>query len=305
MRFIPLLSILLLGGCFSPSGTATTQANPGSSETTSGPSSTGPSTGISIGPATGPTGPTTSSSTSSSWVPTTGAMTTSSSSGTSSTESTGASTGNLETTTMPGEAVCGDGVLGAGEACDDGNMDEIDGCSLGCERDALFVFVTSATQFPTFGSALDADALCTAAAKTSAVLPHGEYVAWVSDATSEIWDRIIPTDLPFIRTDLAVVLAGTSDLENAMLYNPIDHDEDGVPVGMPMGADCREDAMMVWTGTTSAGMPTLYTCENWTSQEASVSGHAGLTYKTTGAWAIACITPCDQAFRLYCFEQAS
>lgn len=199
--------------------------------------------------------------------------------------------------------MCGNGFKEAGEACDDGNQDIQDGCSPGCQRDALFVFVTSTPEFPVFMSAKSADEICTLTAAMSGLLPLSQYVAWVSDASSEVFERMTPTGLPYIRTDLAPVVNGTADFMNAMLYNPIDHTEEGVSVGVSMGMDCRDDSFMVWTGTTSQGASTDYTCENWTTSMTEISGHAGLTYMTTGAWAVACITPCSQALRLYCFEQ--
>jgi cysteine-rich repeat protein len=50
------------------------------------------------------------------------------------TQSTGSDTGSESSGADDGPAVCGDGIQASGEACDDANRSEIDGCTSSCER---------------------------------------------------------------------------------------------------------------------------------------------------------------------------
>ena len=102
--------IALTIGCGDDGAGPTTDATTGGSDTTAEPTTT----------------PTTTTDATTSTDPTTG-TTDGSSDGTSTDPSTDAITGSTTTA-----SVCGDGAVDADETCDDGNLDDGDGCSAGC-----------------------------------------------------------------------------------------------------------------------------------------------------------------------------
>ncbi len=86
----------------------------------------------------------------------TGGASTSTTATTSTTEATTTSAGETAATTTPtttastttGAPVCGDGVLDPGEACDDGNLEDRDGCSNACSTDYVPDPVTMGMDLP-------------------------------------------------------------------------------------------------------------------------------------------------------------
>ena len=90
----------------------------------------------------------------------------------------------------------------------------------------------------------------------------GTYRAWLSDSFISAADRFAHADLPYVRTDGAVVAGSWTDLTSfGDLRSPINHDESGRIVLVDPGASDSG----VWTGTrfdgTSIGPG--QNCGNW------------------------------------------
>jgi cysteine-rich repeat protein len=119
-----LLAHATLVGCTSPSGGMTDESGETGTATGSpGESSGGPTGGPTGGATDGSSGPVTSGEGD-------GSADETGTGGAATTESSGDSTET--STTAAAEPVCGDGVVDAGEACDDGNDDRFDGCLADC-----------------------------------------------------------------------------------------------------------------------------------------------------------------------------
>ena len=163
-------------------------------------------------------------------------------------------------------------------------------------RTRRFVFVTSDLYFGDFGGVLEADAECNSAAR-SAGRP-GIYRAWTSTSPETApSSRFIKSDVRYVNTAGQTIADDWEDLVDGELQANIIYDEDGdeIPVGTGR----------VWTG--SAGEFGVHinapTCESWTSQDFAVQGNTGLAGRTNGSWANASPQPCNNAYRLYCFQQ--
>lgn len=193
--------------------------------------------------------------------------------------------------------VCGDAHLNvaAGEECDDGNVDDGDGCSATCGFERL-VFVTSTTYYPSLGGLGGADAKCQSRAYAADL--SGTFMAWLSDSTSDPKTRfgIAPTSpAPYRRTDGVLIATSWSDLTDGSLLAPINLDEFGAPVELPKSA---------WTSTNADGTRReRASCNDWTSSSPAASGFTGKPEATDTEWTLylnGVLIPCDTAHRLYC-----
>lgn len=205
----------------------------------------------------------------------------------------------------PGDckSLCGNGVLDVGEACDDGDLQGGDGCSAVCVRDAGYVFVTSKLTAGDFGGLPGADQMCATAAKEGG-LP-GTYRAWLSDDMSPAITRLKPLDMPYVRTDGVPVAASFAEIVQGnpeKLKAPIALTELKQVIKPGVACDGKDT---VWTGTDSAGLATLMAnCNNWTNAEAPANTPGGSLSATSASWTQGCALTCSQGARLYCFEVA-
>lgn len=214
--------------------------------------------------------------------------TTASTAETSSSETADASTGSVH--------FCGNGLVDDGEACDDGNRADFDGCSKTC-TDEFLMFVTTAAFSPNFGGIAGADTLCQSAAENADLT--GTYVAWIS-----AWDNNASSDLPMgkplIRRDGATIVANAEDLiqgSSTTLQNPINLDQDGNPA-----------TGYAWTGTNALDVWTGWDCDNWTVYTTDSLGSIGNLNSTHKEWTsdpgpdpIEDIY-CKSTHHLYCFR---
>ncbi len=268
--FLVGLAATLAVACFSDPGVSTLDATPGSTDASTGGSSSAP-TSSDAGTTSEPDSMTGTSGTT----------------GTSTSSATGG---------CSMDPCCGDGVVTMGEQCDDGNDVEDDFCTTSCERRALRVFVTSKKWHP--GGGIDsADAFCKQTA-LDADLP-GNYRAWLSTSTTHAIDHVAQSDvLPILRLDTMPVFASPGDLGAGTLLAPISIDENGAALDQPPG--CTEDA--VWTGTAVNGESSGNHCTDWTL---TMDGAGTLGHQTAvnSKWTDAtCQIECIAALHLYCFE---
>ncbi|MBL8969704.1 MAG: PQQ-binding-like beta-propeller repeat protein [Myxococcales bacterium] len=89
------------------------------------------------------------------------------------------------TTGEPTPAVCGDGVLGDGEACDDGNAADDDGCDVACARTGKLAWTwTEPAPFVASDITVGVDGRI--------VIVGGDTVLALSPAGAELWRRALP-----------------------------------------------------------------------------------------------------------------
>ncbi len=204
---------------------------------------------------------------------------------------------------------CGDTLLdrNSGEACDDGNNTDGDGCSADCLHTERQVFVSSLTykgdmnkeEIPPLEASVmgvaRGDARCQALATAAGL--SGTYKAWLSDGV----------DSPAIRFDIRFtglyrlttpdhpdVASGWSGLTTKPLLHALDADEKGESAA----------GEIVWTNTLPDGTPASNLhCNNWSSIKVGDQTTVGGSDQTDPTWTN--LLPgqsCASPYRLYCFE---
>ena len=162
------------------------------------------------------------------------------------------------------------------------------------------VFVTSETYTGNLGGLAGADAKCQERAN-DAGLP-GTYKAWLSASTNSVSERFDRSfdDFPFVRTDGVRIANNWGDLTDGTLLVAIDRNEFGNSGGVDR----------VWTNSDASGDsaatendPTL-ACYDWTSTSGS-SFIGDVTATSSRQWALFTSGPCNNQYRLYCFQQVS
>ena len=206
---------------------------------------------------------------------------------------------------------CGDGLVNPvrGEACDDGNNEDADGCTADCAHEERFVFVSSIRVRGDFESDWQNPAMFTGLALADercrqladATKLEGTYKAWLSTASTSPHERF---DTKFtgkyrLRAKLSndvgpVIATGWADLTDGTLAHPIDRDENGD----------YADLDLAWTNTKANGTRASKDhCYNWTLAAVNESTILGATEAKDSSWsAILDDQSCAAMFRFYCFE---
>jgi cysteine-rich repeat protein len=201
---------------------------------------------------------------------------------------------------------CGDSVIddADGELCDDGNVNNADGCTTACVFSTGFkvVFVTSTGHSANFGGLNGADATCQALAD-AASLP-GTYKAWLSDVSESPSTRFTQASTPYILRDGTRVADDWADLTDGTLQHAIDLTEQ---LGAPptFTSPCAGAGVpIVWTNTSFSGASQgpSSNCSSWTTTTGDTIN--GRSDRTDGTWATSCTNlPCSANANLYCFQQ--
>jgi cysteine-rich repeat protein len=224
--------------------------------------------------------------------------------------STSPSTSTTEALTTPTDtgpdpiAVCGDGLVGGAETCDDGNQNDGDGCSALCLQEPgnkLYVFATLGKFNGNINGIDGADVKCQSEADNNQ-LP-GTYLAWLSVSPEACpANRFASHDLRYVLPGEGepVVAFGTAQLLSSNHERGIDRGPDGVPFNAPI--DCELDAL-AWTGTNSDGNFNGNTCKGFTTASFGELGAAGKLVGTDTGWSAGCSVPCSESLRLYCMQQ--
>ena len=202
------------------------------------------------------------------------------------------------------DAICGDGAVNAaaGEDCDDGNMNDADGCPSGsagmcrcppgvpCGPSAFNrAFVTSTTHVPgSLGGTAMADAICNARASAAGL--SGTYVAWLSSSSSNVATRLGSAS-GWVRTDGRPFAASREDLFAGRLLHPLEVDQTGALVTLT-------DQGVVATGTSMSGTTTGSTCSDWTSTAGQAGG--GRLDSSLRGWTVGFLPSCANPSRIYC-----
>jgi len=217
----------------------------------------------------------------------------------------GQQTATCEQNCMP--PACGDGTANAlaGEACDDSNKTDGDGCTADCKAIERKVFATSVDFVGNLnadknnpdglaGLAL-ADFRCQTLAMTAGLT--GTFKAWLSTSDESPSTRLDTRFQGLYRLNSpgAPILAmGWTGLVSGTLLHPIDAYETGAPV---------DDPKNVWTNTLPDGTKASDThCSAWTVND-NTTTVVGQSSTTNAAWTnLANGQLCSDSRRLYCFE---
>lgn len=136
-----------------------------------------------------------------------------------------------------------------------------------------------------------ADELCNAAANAAGL--QGRFVAWLSAYGESAVDRIADVG-PWSKLDTGhtLVFSNKANLQTTPLA-PLDVDEHGQ----------QQQAVLVWTGTTTGGRADQPNCNDWGSDYSFENGLVGSTEDSSG-WTRSIVTlQCNATAHLYCFEQ--
>ena len=184
----------------------------------------------------------------------------------------------------------GCGTCPAGQTCVN---DRCVGCGQGGD---CTVFTTSTLHTGNLGGLTGADAICQQRAGAAGV--SGTFMAWLSTATESPATRFIQNPGRYVRTDGLPVAANWAALVAGSLAVPMDRNETGQYV-----ADDRE----AWTNTAADGAPYLTDpnqfCGGWGSALSGAGGRVGETDEVDADWTNSHTDPCDNNWRLYCFQQ--
>ena len=193
-------------------------------------------------------------------------------------------------------------MLGENETCDDGNIQDSDGCSAQC-RQEFIVFASdilyTADLTPTDHmdlSGLDrADANCQDLA-ANASLP-GQYSAWLSDGQEGPSKRFGLTGFTgnFVLADGTLLAEGWPDLIDAELITGIGRDQYGEVL----------NPGRVWTHTSTDGTPyNDNPCSHWTGTGILQNARTGAMSSKSAGWTSADDYTCENSARIYCFQIA-
>lgn len=196
--------------------------------------------------------------------------------------------------TATDDGLCGDAIVGPREECDDGNMNDSDGCGQSCEFESLVVFVTSVSYSgDEIGTVLGGDAKCTALAANHDALNGRAFVAWLSCESVDARDQIGLTDRPYVLSDMKTLVAnGSAGLLDGMLDAAIYLDQKGAePVPLE-----------VWTGTMPDGTGAGDDCNGWTLavNHNGMTGHPGAT---DGTWTANQAVSCAEMHPIFCIQK--
>ncbi len=151
------------------------------------------------------------------------------------------------------------------------------------------IFVTGGrTTSGSFGGLAGGDRICQQIAKKF----HGQWVAWLSDTSTDARDRFFYNG-PFALPNQEIVAYTKQDLLNGTLLHPINIGDNGAPA-----ADNG-----VWTGTRPNGARSGYSCDNWTNSSSRSYGTLGESKSATGTWTSYQDSACSRSLYLYCLRK--
>jgi len=182
-----------------------------------------------------------------------------------------------------------------GEACDDGNKMDGDGCSSLCRPTGKAVFLSSKAFSGNLGGLAGADAQCQSLAQGAG--RPGTFKAWLSDSTQPAKDRLAHGTDPYVLFNAArsVVATSFAELTDGALLGSISRNEMGGPAAGVASA---------WTGSRADGTSAAETCGDWTSADLSRTGRSGTLGPSAASWTDGASTSCNTAtMSLYCIEQ--
>jgi hypothetical protein len=133
-----------------------------------------------------------------------------------------------------------------------------------------------------------ADFICQNLANAASL--GGTWKAWLSTSTANAQSRIV--DKAYKHVNNTLVANNMADLIDGTISNAI---------RMTETRSLLLPGEAVWTGTTSAGVADVNTCNGWAS--AAVNGRTGLASSSGTAWTDNAASLCSSLYHIYCFEQ--
>ncbi|GEM_PF-2127267 len=158
------------------------------------------------------------------------------------------------------------------------------------------VFITSQNWHGDLGGVTGADAKCQAAAGSENL--GGTWKAWISDSQTAATYRLGHSAVPYKLLSGTTVADNWADLTDGnRLISGINIDESGKKGG---GSN-------IWTGTTLDGLYTGSSCNDWATPGVSIQGTVGNLGADSdgGGWTAFTRSSCNNASKLYCFEQSA
>lgn len=279
---------LLLSACFNPVGDDDTSASTGSPASTSTAAST----------ASAETGPEPTTSPGATSIDPASTSTTATTTTLEPDTTTTAAPDTTDTTDIPPPG-CGDGILAPEEDCEDGNLDDADGCDSTCVREVFYIFATDAKTDGDFGGVKNADDACKTAATQIGRHQPLNYVALMSSSGSPAQVRVQGSGgRPYVRPkDLAYVAMDTPSLLAGAFIVPVLYTESGTEI--TGGADCNNTEALVWTGTNLGGTA-AETCNDWMA--GGTIARVGVATTAGDLGLHACTPSCAGLARVYCVE---
>jgi hypothetical protein len=162
------------------------------------------------------------------------------------------------------------------------------------------VFATSSTHNGNLGGLAGADAICNA--RAAAANLAGSYMAWISTNQGSPSTRFTQSMTEYRLVTGTKVADNWADLVDGSLDAAIDRTETGA-VSVDTSSSCGGTNRTARTGTTSAGVATNATCNNFSSGGGGQSGTLGRTTAADGNWTSCGTANCNQQTAIYCFQQ--
>lgn len=166
----------------------------------------------------------------------------------------------------------------------------VDGGPAGSRR----IFVTAEDHATALGGLTGADAFCARAATAAGL--GGQWMAWLSDSTASVADRMAHHAGPYTTTTWRIVADDWRMLTGGALRAPVDRDQYGAERNRAVFTNTNPD------GTTRSPADS---CGNWTLDGVAGFSYAGLSSAADATWTLngERTYPCGYAFALYCVEQ--
>jgi cysteine-rich repeat protein len=196
---------------------------------------------------------------------------------------------------------CGDGVPEGGEQCDDGNLNELDGCLSDCSFSARRVFVTSKLFNGSMGGLDGADIKCQGLADDARL--GAEFRAWLSAGMETPLNRMKPGQGRYVLIDGTVIAHDWAGLLGGDLMHAIDQTEYGQAPPTAVGA-CLTTAVFTNSRPDGTIGAPADDCMQWTSESPFMPSHFGDSKAANKAWSHACNMPsCASEAPIYCVQQ--
>jgi Collagenase NC10 and Endostatin len=157
-----------------------------------------------------------------------------------------------------------------------------------------YIFVSSETYTGNLDGLNGADLKCNELA-SNAGLP-GTYKAWLSDSQTAAGDRIVQSEVPYIRPgDENIIADNWADLVDGRIGSVISNDEHG---------DVVQGNAYAWTNTNTNGTRvsenSFFTCDDW--DDTTSYAWTGMVYHLT-VWTKIINKSCSESHHLYCVQQ--
>ncbi|HEY0135521.1 MAG TPA: DUF4215 domain-containing protein [Nannocystis sp.] len=210
--------------------------------------------------------------------------------------------GCFDDCTLP---VCGDKFWDIYEECEDGNIEDDDGCEHDCKLTQKIIFVSSKLFTGDMKGLAGADNACNQMAMDAQNGPlPGTYLAWLSTNEESPALRMKHSIYPYVRSDRSHIADNWEGLVTTMKFTPINLDENGNkhPGIVPTPDSCGWSVVYTNTLASGKGAGLGKDCMGWTSTFGeTLAGSIGLGQV---GWTDFCnVMKCHIKAPIYCVQQ--